>query len=383
MMRTLFQVMLVLPGLVGFTADGDQQERQKKQLYAVSPGGTLEVHLASGNIRIGGWDRNEVLVQTPDFSEEQQDQLRISRSGTTLRIEYWGGGSHDGDVTIRVSVPAKFNVSAETGGGNIEIRGPLNGEIAGATAGGEVRLVSLGGTVRMSTSGGDIDAGDIEGTLELSSMGGEIHTGTVSGKTEISTGGGDVEVERAKNDLDISTAGGNIRVGDVGGTLSAFTAGGDIEIRKTTGHISLNTAGGSVSVGSAPKGITVRTAGGDLALRNIGGMIEAKTGGGNIEVSFAPGTLKESRISTGAGDIRLLIPPGLKATVKVEIRGSGYSDQQDDQVIQSDFKVESRTWDDRTGAFRATIQLNGGGEDVVVVTGEGLVRIVSSKKPGK
>lgn len=383
MISTLLQAMLILPGLVGFSSDVDQQDRQKKQVYAVTPGGSLEVQLASGNIRISGWDRNEVMVQTPELSGEELDQLRISRSGNTLRVEYWGGGSDDGDVTIRINIPVRFNVSAQTGGGDIEVRGPLKGEIAGSTAGGEIRLGSLGGTIRMSTSGGDIDVADIEGSLELSSMGGEIHTGTVSGKAEISTGGGDVEVEHAKDDLVISTAGGNIRVGEVGGSLMASTAGGDIEIRKTTGHNQLNTAGGSVTVGSAPKGVTVRTAGGDLTLRNIGENIEAETASGNIEVSFTSGALKESRISTGAGDVRLLIPPGLKATIRVEIRGGGDNDEEDDSVIQSDFKVGSREWDDRAQEFRATIPLNGGGEEVVVITGDGRVKILSSRKPSK
>jgi len=383
MIGTTLQALLLLAGLAAGETAHDQQGRQNKQVYAVTPGGTLEVNVASGSMRVTAWEKNELMIQAPGLSEEDQALLRVSQSGNTVHVEYHGGDSRDGDFVLRITVPGRFNALLHTGGGDIEMRGPLSGKLTGETAGGDIRLSGLKGVVSMTTSGGDIEAGDIEGSAELSSSGGEIRAGSITGKADLSTGGGDVEIRNAGKDLVISTSGGNIRVGGIGGSTTARTAGGDIDIQQASGPIILNTAGGSISVGSAPGGIDAKTAGGDMTLKNVGDHIDAGTASGNIDVEFLPGALKESTVGTADGNIRLRIPAGLKATARVQIQGDTDEEGAEELPFASSFKPESQGWERHMQEYRATVPLSGGGEDLKVKVIDGRVDIVPAKGRGK
>jgi DUF4097 and DUF4098 domain-containing protein YvlB len=200
--------------------------------------------------------------------------------------------------------------------------------------------------------------------------------GTVSGSATVTTSGGDITVANVGKRIRASTSGGNIVIGDVGGEAIVSTSGGDITAGSVSGSASLTTAGGNVMLRGATGTVRATSAGGDLQLENITGTLEGSTAGGNVVASLNPAKNGRSRLSTAGGDIRLFVPQGAKATITARIHiGGWWRSQKDTYEIRSDFPMEEYEKDEQSREIRATILLNGGGEQVTLDAGSGNIEI--------
>src|SRR5262245_16561318 len=54
--------------------------------FTVSKGGTLEVSVSQGDIRVLPWDRNEVVVKVPGADEEDMEDFRIVQDGNNVVV---------------------------------------------------------------------------------------------------------------------------------------------------------------------------------------------------------------------------------------------------------------------------------------------------------
>jgi DUF4097 and DUF4098 domain-containing protein YvlB len=357
-------------------APADGGDRTKT--FPVGKGGTLDVTIRGGNIIINPWDRDEVRVSIRDLDDDEDPGITVSRSGTTVTVETRDGSADD--FTLEISVPSRFDVRLQSSSGDIEINGPLTGRLRGKTGGGNVRLGNLGGTIEMRTSGGDITSGEIGGDLDLNTSGGDISMGTVSGNATVTTSGGDITVTSVGKKIRATSSGGNITIGDVGGEATATTSGGDITAGSVAGSASLATAGGNVMLRGATGNVRASSAGGDLQLENITGTLEGATAGGNIVAVLTPAKNGRSRLTTAGGDIRLVVPEGAKATINARIHVEGWwRSQKDSYEIRSDFKMEKYEKDEQGHEIRATILLNGGGEQVTLNAASGSIEIRKGK----
>jgi DUF4097 and DUF4098 domain-containing protein YvlB len=372
----LFSLMLLACMAFGSST----QDKWGTKSFNVAKGGTLEVSLDNGDIRITGWDRNEVSVKALGISSDEADQIKIEQSGNRVTVRSrseWGEGN---DLRLDINVPSQFDLDLETANGNIELTGPLTGRLRGSTSGGDIRLGNLGGTVDMNTSGGDIHAGDMQGDMLLRTSGGDLRIGSVSGEAEISTSGGDISMENVGKRLRASTSGGEVRIGNVGGDASVRTAGGDIHVGKVSGSADLNTAGGDIDLQAASGKVSARTAGGNLNLDQVTGSVDGSTAGGDVMVHLVPGKNGRSRLSTSAGDIHLFVPEDAKATIEARIRYTGWRSHGDEEyTIRSDFKMEKVEGGDSRNEKRATITLNGGGERITLDANQGNIEIRKAK----
>ena len=370
--------MLTLLGAAGHAAD-EPQERTKTETFAVEPGGLLRVRLSGGDVTIAAWTKNEVLVSAASRAELPGKALTMTRSGNTVEITGDLGPGEGGDLRLTINVPSRFDVELQTQYGDIDIGGPLQGNIQAATSGGDIRLRALSGDVTVNTSGGDIASETIEGTLKASTMGGDLRIGSVTGTLELSTMGGDVTVDRVGREVSVSTSGGNVTLGDAGGSVRVSTAGGDIRVTRAGGAVKLNTAGGDIVVKSAPGDVQVSTAGGDLDIGDATGPVSASTAGGDVTLSLVSGKIAKSKLTTAHGDVTLYVQEGTKATVEARIRNSSSGEKDASQYkIKSDFPMQ-QTSQDEGRSTRATIQVNGGGE---VVTIETMAGNISVKRAG-
>jgi DUF4097 and DUF4098 domain-containing protein YvlB len=334
----------------------------------------LDVSIRGGNIVINPWEKDEVWVRIRNVDDDEATGLRMSQSGNTVLIEDAEGSSDD--FTLEVSLPSRFDVRLRSSSGDIEINGSLTGRLKGTTGGGNIRLGNLGGTIDMRTSGGDITCGNNGGDLDLNTSGGDIQMGTVSGSATVTTSGGDITVANVGKRIRASTSGGNIVIGDVGGEAIVSTSGGDITAGSVSGSASLTTAGGNVMLRGATGTVRATSAGGDLQLENITGTLEGSTAGGNVVASLNPAKNGRSRLSTAGGDIRLFVPQGAKATITARIHiGGWWRSQKDTYEIRSDFPMEEYEKDEQSREIRATILLNGGGEQVTLDAGSGNIEI--------
>ena len=351
---------------------GDGGDRTKT--FPVGKGGTLDVSIHGGNIIINPWEKDEVNVKIRDGSDDGDPGISMSQNGTTVSIENTNRSSDD--FTLEINVPSRFDIRLRSSSGDIEISGSLSGNLKGATGGGNIRLGNLGGTIDMRTSGGDITCGDIGGDLDLNTSGGDISMGKISGSATVSTSGGDITVANVGKKIRATTSGGNISIGDVGGEATVSTSGGDISAGSVSGSASLSTSGGNVVLRGATGTVRATSAGGDLQLENITGTLEGNTAGGNIVAVLTPSKNGKSRLATAGGDIRLVVPEGAKATITARIRVSGWwRSQKDAYDIRSDFKMDKYEKDEQGHEIRATVLLNGGGDQITLEAASGNIEI--------
>lgn len=297
----------------------------------------------------------------------------MDQRGNTVRVEYRNRrGWNRGHTRFEITVPTQFNTDLRTSGGDIEIRGDIDGKIKGSTSGGDVILGNISkGTVDLSTSGGDMRTGDIQGDVNLRTSGGDIELGKVGGNADVKTSGGDIRVESVGKTLKAATSGGDITIGDVGGEATVSTSGGDVKVRRVAGWASMSTSGGNIELLGASGKVKANTAGGDIRLEDITGSIEAATAGGDVSAELKPTGTGRSRLSSAGGEITLYIPENAKATIEaiIEIEGRWRSRSREYEV-KSDFKEDtydkSGREDDRE--VHAVYKLNGGGEDITLKT---------------
>jgi len=349
---------------------------EKTKSFKVNKGGNLEVSLNYGDIKIITWDKNEVLVEYED-EDYDEEQININQSGNTIEINSflsWGG-----DITV--SVPVQFNLNLETQGGDINVTLPLEGSVEVNTAGGNIALKSVIGSVHVSTSGGNIVSKNIKGDVEVNTYGGDIVMSEIDGKAKINTAGGNIIINDVTSRLEVQTAGGNVSVANVGSNAEISSGGGNISVGKVSGSVTVKTGGGNISLDGAKGETNVLTGGGNISLRNILGRVKAKSGAGNIYAELIPDYKDDNILRTGSGDIKLLVPEDSRLTINAKVGGVGYLDDIDEQhSIVSDFKATIISREKDKDMLIAKYNLNGGGANVTLETGNGIIEIRKLKK---
>lgn len=270
-----------------------------ERTFNVADGGLLVIDADYGNVQLNTGKSGQVHVSVRRMPRGQasaeeyevtfrQEGDRITIIGTnTIRQSGRAGVS----VDFVVTVPDRYNVDAETAGGNIAVD-------------------NLDGRVKLNTSGGNLSLGRI------------------SGQVDAHTSGGNISLDGSNADVVVNTSGGNISLGRVRGTVRATTSGGNISVDEVNGHIVAKTSGGQISakIATQPEADCVlRTSGGSISVYladDIGVDLEAETSAGHVstDVEVAiEGRIKEDRIhgkingggpllelDTSAGDIRIM-----------------------------------------------------------------------------
>lgn len=378
--RLLLPIAVVL--LTGRMLANDQDDLVRTKTFKIGSGGVLEVKLNEGDIRVTTWDKDEVFVKARGDDEDDLDDLDMRSSGRSVIVT---SRNSESEISLDVTIPAKFDIDIRTSAGNLDIGGPLTGNLEGTTSAGDIRITSnVGGKVDMTTSGGNIRTGNVGGDLRLNTSGGDITLGDVSGDADVNTSGGNIRVENVKKTLWARTSGGDVMIGDVGGEATVSTSGGNVDVGKVSGSAKLSTAGGDINLDGASGDVQVKTAGGTLRLSNITGSIDARTAGGDISAELIPTGGVKSRLSTAAGTIRLELPENAKATIEARIRVQGsWWQSHDEYRIHSDFKSESYENDKEEQEIRATYILNGGGEPITLETVNADIDILKLRRHSK
>lgn len=218
------------------------------------------------------------------------------------------------DMTLKCGQDLQA-VTLSTSGGDIQVY-DIDGVVQAETEGGSIRMDRIGSDVVVRTGGGELRFGAIGGSIRCFSGGGLIQVERAGRESWLETAGGDIFVRESGGPIHTSTAGGNIVVQRAASMVSARTSGGRIEVLQAGGIVLADNSGGSVQVGSS-HGVRVASTGGSIRLRGSSGSLRAATDVGSILAELMQGSgLRDSILSTGAGDITVYIPSNLALTVK-------------------------------------------------------------------
>jgi DUF4097 and DUF4098 domain-containing protein YvlB len=215
-----------------------------ERVVAADPNVVISVCLVSGDIKVHGWDRNEVRARSNDVDAiefrrsvgaretDPAKEITVLLADTTARRL----GPCSADADIELDVPRGATVRLQTRDGQIQVV-----DVSAVTANaqsGDLDLAGIKRSVEAGTIGGDISLRDSTGSTSLHSVGGSIQARGVrpaaAGDTfEAATVGGDITLEK------IGSA--RVRVKTVGGALSlsgALSAGARYEFMTFSGDVS-------------------------------------------------------------------------------------------------------------------------------------------------
>lgn len=305
--------LLAVAGLLAFVPVATQAkiERVVEKTFTVQPGGKLSVETQGGDVRILTSNEATVKVTAKEriraSSESEADELlqkltlnieQVPEGVSALaKYEKAMGGFHFGSwppvqVDFTVTVPANYNVSLKTSGGDIKIA-DLAGKVYARTSGGDVTLGKITGEIDAGTSGGDVSLAEGGAAVKLSTSGGNIHVDRAVGETDLDTSGGDIVIKSVENTLHASTSGGNVTAGIAGalkGDCRLGTSGGRVRVtvdKGTAFNLDAATSGGEVD--AAGLTITIEKGGAGrsrLAGKVNGGgpLLRLRSSGGDVSV---------------------------------------------------------------------------------------------------
>lgn len=341
-----------------------------------APGGRLRLS-TRGRVTVTGADDATAITYTFTKRVKARNEaearkkfgsfvVKSQRQGdlTVIAVQHAGDS---GIVDMLVSAPRSLrDVQIETFGGSVDASG-LNGSIQTYTGGGRIKLDAIGGSVVAKTAGGEIVLGKIGGSVRCISAGGPIRADVIKGEARFETGGGEIRAREVEGPVYATTAGGGVDIERAGATVSAATAGGMIRVGSARGKVTAENQGGPIVVGAAA-GVKCESGGGAITLHNVSGGMHASTQVGNILAKFGTGTVAESFLSTGAGDIIVYVPSNLAVTIQAQNESS-----YDVRRIVSDFPAVRVK---REGSLvTAAGAINGGGPVIRLSSNGGMIYI--------
>ena len=219
---------------------------------------------------------------------------------------------------------------------------------------------------------GSIIRGDIDGDFSTTLPFGDVRLGKVSGSVRILTYGGEIRVADAGKGADLSTSGGDIQIEGVRGNLRAVTHGGEVRVGNVTGDAKLETMGGDVDLKSCGGSVIAKTGGGDLRLHRVRGSLHASSGGGDVSCDIVGRETADGvTISSGAGDVTLVLPANYKANLEIQVSGL----DEESEGIVSEFPEITISRRSHSSRETATGALNGGGPKVAIRISSGTVHL--------
>ena len=262
----------------------------------------------------------KIRVKAPN---EAEARLLAKRFG--VRLARQGGNSMylivqrgDGMADLQVKLPRTTpETTIATTEGAVAFY-DLDGAVEAETGGGAVSADRIKGNIVVRTAGGDITLGAVEGNAKCTTAGGKITATLVRGDATFETGGGDISAQEVHGLVRATTMAGSIRIHNAGSAVIASTGGGPIDVGQAHGIVTARNSGGPVKVGSA-EGVRCENAGGGVNLDNISGSVRVSTAIGSIIASLLAGKpMSDSFLSTGGGDITVIIPSNLGVTIRAQ-----------------------------------------------------------------
>lgn len=192
---------------------GQKPAEKTERSLPVDPQATVTLCVASGILKVRGWDRSEVLVRSTsaakiDFRriDKSKDPSRPATRVDVMVLDRNAVANPRLDcqafADVEMDVPAGATVQIQTRDGDITIAG-VSGAFAGSQNG-DITIERATRFVEAGSVGGSIYLRNSSGRISLSSAGGEVQVVNVRPATgedtfEVGTVSGDIQLDRVSN----------------------------------------------------------------------------------------------------------------------------------------------------------------------------------------
>jgi DUF4097 and DUF4098 domain-containing protein YvlB len=263
-------------------------------------------------------------------------------------------------ASLTIKTPNLNTAVISTSEGAVRATG-IEGNLDVDTRAGELSADRIRGDCKLFTGGGMVQVGEIGGSLQCTTGAGAINIKRVGGEMIAGTNGGDIQAGFAGGPVRVETGGGSVRIGKAGGPVTAISGGGEIVVDNAKGIVTVRNMAGNVQVGSAA-GVRCESGGGGIHVSNIAGPMRVSTTMGSILANLLAGSLSDSYLATGNGDITVVIPSNVGVTIQAQ------NSMADLRRIVSDFReIQAR----RQGPVVVAQGAVNGGGPLVQILGKG------------
>jgi DUF4097 and DUF4098 domain-containing protein YvlB len=195
-------------GIVLATPASAQQDRARiDTTFALSPSGTVQLGVVSGEIRVRAGSDARVRIVASTERGRFETTLRPDR----VAIEARPVSGRMGETRIEVTVPVGVRVRATSISGDISVEG-TRGSVEATTVSGRVLVTEAAGTSKVGVISGDIDVQQASGRLEVSTVSGRVRLDGVTGDLTLEGVSADMLVRDARvRSLRATAVSGDIR----------------------------------------------------------------------------------------------------------------------------------------------------------------------------
>lgn len=191
--------------LAGVLALSPQQ--QTDTTFAVRAGGTLQLEMFSGKVRVRSWDQDRMRVRA---THEPGVRIRIERDGSTVQVDPAARRGLARDIDLEITVPRRF--------------------------GADIEGVML-----------EADVADLEGDVTIETVQGPITIRNVAGLVDANCTNGLVTIEGTRGSLTAETVNDGIRITDHDGEIDAEAINAAVTMSGIrSGNVSVETTNGEI-----------------------------------------------------------------------------------------------------------------------------------------
>ena len=218
-------------------------DQEVERTTAADPKVVLSVCLASGNITVHGWDRNQVHARMSDGMQIEFQPSATSNSAPPKELSLGMNGEPGPSKrclpfgNLELDVPREATVNVQ--GGDAEINASGVAKVSINTQGGAVSVERVTGAVEVNTLGGEITVVNSQGAIKVHSVGGDIEVHDVRPRApgdvcEVGNVGGDITLAQiSQSQVKVSTVGGDVNFNSPlahGGRYNFQTISGDLSL---------------------------------------------------------------------------------------------------------------------------------------------------------
>lgn len=267
-------------------------QQRVDQRRATGPGGTVDITLISGSVRVVAWGRNEVHVTGELGRGVERLDLRTEGDRTYVQVVVPRGTRHSGGSDIEVRIPARKTLVVRTTSADADVRG-VTGSTTVNTVSGNVQVGGRPASLEVTTRSGEVEVDVVSDRVRAQSISGDLSLGG-----DVRT---EVEAQTVSGDIGVSARAGSLRAQSVSGTVTAPTVSGRAEVQTVSGDIRVE--------GQRLRG-DFETVSGDVTIAGSlerGGTTTVSSHSGQIEMRLPRGAGAEVEFTTFSGDMDLSV----------------------------------------------------------------------------
>ncbi|KER86614.1 hypothetical protein GW16_09505 [Xanthomonas arboricola pv. celebensis] len=271
--------------LIAFCALPAAAQTTVKQSHPLTRGGRVELDNIAGQIRVRGWDRDDVAL-TGTLGEGQRLEVDESPDRLQFEVIYPRNNRNSRGAQLELRVPRAALLEVEAVSASVDVDQvdlarlqlkSVSGNLVAAGRAREAQLETVSGALRSTVASTRLSLGTVSGQIDApAGASGVVSVESVSG--QIRVGAGQVSQLRAE-----SVSGATAL------TVAGLAPGGSIAAESVSGAISL---GVPRNVSAA---LQVEVFSGDI--RSVAGQVERP--------EYGPGKSLRTRLGAGNGDIKL------------------------------------------------------------------------------